>query len=442
MDTNEIADQDDLPLWNFTREMWVGRLDTINCWIGRMVAQKRRKRYRLILRWLLENGATQLRGIELLPDAIAEAIRDQEKWGCSARTVQRAIAFFETAGILARWARCDGLGCPLPPGGRLLWGSVLQSLGREPDGTIRPAVSLDGHRDDQGSAVSAAVSFSPVHRQEAVTETDLPPGGGDSKSSCHQGVVTGTRSAEFLSPPPRQSAGGGDRNSHGALPEAQTQQPVEHLHGCFREPARIVACVRAYTLVSEDLTAVVDDDGKARRISWREVHAAAAATERLVTQRISYPSRMEPPRMHQVAWVALAVFSADWLEESAEAANNILRTGFKPLNITNYFLGCARGMLRRCENIPEFASREKLHDFLEDLCSPIKRWVKQQLLAAKEESAPEPAAPARPRTVGDTRPQEVRERERIELLRALRKQGLPLSAEQNKELAALDQPQP
>ena len=124
MDTNEIADQDDLPLWNFTREMWVGRLDTINCWIGRMVAQKRRKRYRLILRWLLENGATQLRGIELLPDAIAKAIRDQEKWGCSARTVQRAIAFFETAGILARWARCDVLGCPLPPGGRLLWGSV------------------------------------------------------------------------------------------------------------------------------------------------------------------------------------------------------------------------------------------------------------------------------------------------------------------------------
>ena len=110
-----------------------------------------------MLRWLLENRAAH-EDIEVPPRQIAASI-----WvGCSERTVQRAIAFFRDAGILATWERYDDLGAPLPPGGRLLWDSVLQSLGREPEGTEPPAVSLDGRRHEQRILGPAAVFVSPA----------------------------------------------------------------------------------------------------------------------------------------------------------------------------------------------------------------------------------------------------------------------------------------
>jgi hypothetical protein len=194
--------------------------------------------------------------------------------------------------------------------------------------------------------------------------------------------------------------------------------------------------VRAFQALSEELTSLVDDDGKLRRVSWSEVHALAVEAETIVGRRIKYPSRLEPPRLHQVAWVALAVFSADWLEESAAAANDILRTGFRPNNVTNYFLGCARSLLKRCENVPDFPTKEKLHDFLEDLCFPIKRWVKARLLAGRATAEVE-SSPAAPPTMGDPRPRQAREADRLSYLRGAREKNL-LSPQLQRELAELE----
>ena len=157
-------------------------------------------------------------------------------------------------------------------------------------------------------------------------------GGGDSNGSRAQGVVT-----RRLGLP-----GGGDTSAADG-PRLR----------CFRDPDRIKRCVAAYTVTAPEITTLVDDDGKMRTVSWGAVHEAAIATQKTLARGLHYPCMIEPPRLHQVAWLSLAVFSPQWLEESAEAMNEGLRSGVKPTNGTKYFLGCARNLLKRFENLPE-----------------------------------------------------------------------------------------
>lgn len=332
----------DPPLQQTWEQIHEERLNDVKCWVVRSLAPKRWKSYSEILRWLLESGDAVNHEIEISAIDIAGSF-----WVHSGkRTVQRALAFFVQAGILQMWGRCDESGAPLPPGGRLLWDTVLRQLGREPEGTVPPTVSLDGRRRGQGTAAPTA-------------------------ASCRQ--------------PPQRS-----------------------LPGVLRDPQRIKSCVYSHRIASPEVTSLVDDEGRVRTVGWPEVQALAAKAQTIVRRGLTRSVHLRPLDSHAVAWLSLAVFSPHWLELSCEAMREKLRGSRDPVDDpTRYLLGILRQNLAALERLPRFGDDKELRVFFSAICYAIEPWIRARLAEeAARQAKPEAAPASRPRA---TRPMTAEE---------------------------------
>jgi hypothetical protein len=164
----------------------------------------------------------------------------------------------------------------------------------------------------------------------------------------------------------------------------------EQLPGCFRDPERVRICVRLFRRIGPETTAVTDDDGRVREVTWQDVRNLAAATEDLAAKDVRYPSRLDPDRLHQAAWLALAIFSPKWLEAGAMALNRGRRhprPGDPIRDATAWLLSVLRQNLVEVESLAEFESDKKQRSFFSSLAYTIEPWVRERLEAEAAKAA-------------------------------------------------------